>query len=110
MCTFFSYIANSCNTVHDNDIIEMENLSVPKRKEMDIEIDLNAVNNLLTSTTVNAVENNISIENSNEPNQSNVDNKNHDSSQILETYKNLESNNQSLNKILINIPPQVCIF
>ncbi|XP_025417510.1 general transcription factor 3C polypeptide 1 isoform X2 [Sipha flava] len=100
----FSYIANSCNNVHDNDI-EMEDLSTLKKENVDIEKDFIAENNLLTNSTLNAIEN-ISIENSNKPAQSNLDYENHDSSQILETSENVESINQTLNKTLINIPPQ----
>jgi hypothetical protein len=94
--------------VHDNDI-EMEDLSTLKKENVDIEKDFIAENNLLTNSTLNAIEN-ISIENSNKPAQSNLDYENHDSSQILETSENVESINQTLNKTLINIPPQVCIF
>lgn len=90
----------------------MEKFSVTKQEEHEVENNLNPLNDSLMSTSMNTVNDNMSIETSNEQTQLNLDNENHnESSQILETSKNLESNNeQTLNSTLINISPKVCIF
>lgn len=90
----------------------MEKFSVTKQEEHEVENNLNPLNDSLMSTSMNTVDDNMSIETSNEQTQLNLDNENHnESSQILETSKNLESNNeQTLNSTLINISPKVCIF
>lgn len=79
--------------------------------DSEIEMNENMLDDSLMSTAVNKVED-MSIENSNEPTELNLDKDNHyESCQILETSKNLDSNNEpTINNTLMSIPPQVCVF
>lgn len=103
---FFSYIANNYYSVHENDNIEFDNLSLTKYQDQQaLENNLNVINDALVNSTVDGVENM-----SEEKIEIKVENDDFKKPIQNVEISNLNLTNQhSSNSVLINIPVQVCI-
>jgi len=99
MFIIFSYIANSYNSVCENDNTKIDTL---KQEPESLENSLNLINNSLMNTTVDKTEN-VSVEKLNE--QIKID------SDILnKSSLHVETSNNMKNEVLPNIQAQVCIW